>query len=82
MEFLDISLTIDSSLLLHAIHSDGGIRRKAYSTVVLKIHTKIHEKRKLMCTLEQHFVERKNEGRKPDKNLSLRVPKFIPRNLD
>jgi hypothetical protein len=31
---------------------------------------------------EKHFVERKNEGRKPDKNPSLRRLEFMPRNLD
>jgi hypothetical protein len=42
MKFLDINLTKDSSLLLHAIHSSstGGFERKPYSTPVLKIHTK------------------------------------------
>ncbi len=42
MEFLDINLTKDSSLLLHAIftvYSTGGFYRKPYSTEVLKLHT-------------------------------------------
>ena len=36
MEFLDINLTKDSSLLLHAIlsHSTGGFSRKANSNLV------------------------------------------------
>ncbi len=39
MEFLDISLTKDSSLLLHAIHSlsTGGFLRKSNSTLVFSV---------------------------------------------
>jgi hypothetical protein len=42
MEFLDINLTKDSSLLLHAIHSPfyRRILRKPYFSLVLKILTK------------------------------------------
>jgi hypothetical protein len=40
MEFLDINLTKDSSLLFHAIHSTGGILRKARLYSGFKIHTK------------------------------------------
>jgi hypothetical protein len=42
MEFLDINLTKDSSLLLHAIHSlsTGGFLKKPETTLVLTIHTK------------------------------------------
>ncbi len=42
MEFLDINLTKDSSLLLYAIHSPfhWGIERNPYSSLVLKIITK------------------------------------------
>ncbi len=29
-----------------------------------------------------HFVEQRNAGRKPDKNVSPRGLKFLPRNLD
>ncbi len=48
MEFLDISLTKDSSLLLYAIHSPsvGGFERKPYSYLVFIILTKICETRK------------------------------------
>jgi hypothetical protein len=49
MEFVDINLTKDSSLLLHAT---GGF------------YEKISETRKLKSIHEQHFVERKNKGRK------------------
>ncbi len=31
---------------------------------------------------ETHFGERKNEGRKPDENSSLRRLEFMPSNLD
>jgi hypothetical protein len=31
---------------------------------------------------EYRFVERENEGRKPNKNSSLRILEFMPRNLD
>jgi hypothetical protein len=31
---------------------------------------------------EEHFVEHKNEGRKPDKNSRLRRLEFMPKNLE
>jgi hypothetical protein len=43
---------------------------------------KIIETRKLEPLHEQHFVERKNEGGNPNKNLSLRRLEFMPRNLE
>ena len=50
MEFLDIILTKDSSILLHAIHSPfyctGGFQRKPYSYLVLKIITKYPRNKK------------------------------------
>jgi hypothetical protein len=68
MEFLDISLTKGSSLLLHAIHSPFYwlILRKTiwYSSPALKILIKIRETRKLESNHEYHFAEGKNEGRK------------------
>jgi hypothetical protein len=45
-------------------------------------HTKIRETRKLGAIHEKHFVERKNKGRKTDKNSSPRRLEFMPRNLD
>jgi hypothetical protein len=69
--------------MLFTVPSTGGFYRKSYSTLVFKIHTKkIPETRKLQAIHEKHFVERKNEGRKPDNNLSLRRLEFKPRNLD
>jgi hypothetical protein len=61
MEFSDISVTKDSSLFLHAIHavpslSTGGFLRKADSTLVLKIYTKIKKSRKLETICEKLFV--------------------------
>ncbi len=80
MEFLDTSLRKYSSVLLYAIHSPfyWRIFKKAivYSSLirVLKILTKkIRETRKLESIHEQHFVERKNEDRKPDKNSKLKT---------
>ncbi len=64
MEFLDISLTKDSWLLIHAIHSPGGFKRKPYSSLVLKILTKNPPNLSLFMIA---FCWRKNEGRKPDK---------------
>ncbi len=40
-----------------------------------------NETRKLESIHKQHFVERKNEGRKPDKNWSLTSFEFMPRNI-
>jgi hypothetical protein len=39
------------------------------------------ETRKFEPIHEQHFVKRKNEGRKPDKDLNMRRLEFMPRNL-
>ncbi len=41
---------------------------------------KIRETKKPEFIREKHFVEQKNEGRKPDKNLSLRRLEFMPGN--
>jgi hypothetical protein len=83
MEFLDMNLTKDLRLLLHAIHSlytTGVFYWKPYSTLVLITpRKKIHETRKLESFHELQFGEQKNEGRKPDKNSSLRRLKFMPR---
>jgi hypothetical protein len=43
---------------------------------------KILETRELESIHEKHFAERKNEGRKPDKDSRLRRPKLMPRNVD
>jgi hypothetical protein len=84
MEILDINLTKESSLLLHAIHSPstGRFSRQPYTSLysLKNPYKKICETRKLESIRKMHFVERKNEGRKPDKN-SRRL-EFLPRNLD
>ncbi len=83
MEFLDINLTRDSILLLHAIHSPfyWRILIKPYSALVLKKHIKkIRETRKLVSTHVQHFVEWKCKMRV--ENSRLRRLEFMPRNLD
>ncbi len=46
------------------------------------IYKKTHETRKLESAHEKHFIEGKNEGRKPDKRSSLIRFEFMPRNLD
>ncbi len=52
--------------MLFKLPSTGGFHRKPYSSLVLKIHTKICETRKHESIHGQHFEERKIEGRKPD----------------
>ena len=46
------------------------------------IFVAVRKTRKLESFHEKHFVERKNEGRKPDKNLCLRRLEFMLRNFD
>jgi hypothetical protein len=75
-EFLDNSLTI---LLLSLLLADFK-ERKTILYYGLN-NKKIRETRKLESFHEWHFVERKNEGRIPDKNSSQRRLKFMPRNL-
>ncbi len=58
-------LTKYSSILLHAIHSlfyIGGLYRKLYSTLVLKLHTKKSAKPEssVYSWIVQYFVEQKN----------------------
>ncbi len=82
---MHINLTKDSSLLLNAIHS--LFYRRSLKKIILfsgfkNPYIKICETRKLESLNEYHFVERKNVGGKPNKNLSLRRLKFMPRNLN
>jgi hypothetical protein len=71
------------SLFLHATHNPfyRRILKKLFSGFK-NPYKKIPETRKLENIHEKHFVERKNEVRKPDKNSSLRRLEFMPRNLD
>jgi hypothetical protein len=69
IEFLDIRLTKDSSLLLHVIHnlfyfpSTGGFLRKPNSGF-------------------KNTWTGKSKDRNSDKNSNLRILKVVPRNLD
>ncbi len=60
----------------------AGFKRKTDSILFNKYIQKIRETIKLEFIREKHFVERKNEGRKPDKDSSLRRLKFMPENLN
>ncbi len=79
MEFLDIKLRKDSSILLHAIHSvsTNGFLKENQTLFWFSKY-----KQKNLRNEKYHFAERKNEGRKLDKNSSLRRLEFIPRNLE
>ncbi len=76
----------DSSLLLHAIHnlSTSGFSKKTrrYQLWFKKCIQTIRWTRKLESIRGEHFVQSKDEGRKPDKNSSLRRLEFKPKNLD
>jgi hypothetical protein len=65
------------------VHSTGEFQRKTYSSLVLKKLTKKSAKQENSSLfMNDNFVERKNKGRKPDNNMSLRRLEFMPRNLD
>jgi hypothetical protein len=76
--FLDIILTKGSSILLHAFLFTVDLFywriKKTYSSLVLKSLQKICEKQENSSLA---FLERKNEGRKSDKNSNLRRLEFI-----
>ncbi len=82
MEFLDINVRTDLTLFLHAIHSlfYWRILQKTILYANLKSMQKIRGRRNLEPIHEKHVVERKNEGRKPDKN--SRRFEFMLKNLD
>jgi hypothetical protein len=85
MEFLGISLTKDSSLLLNAIHSHFYwkiLKKTMLFSGFKNLSKKIRETRKLESIHELHFVKQKDEGRKQDKNSSLRRCEFMLRNLN
>jgi hypothetical protein len=60
----------------------ADLKRKPYSSLALKNLTKIRKTRKLESINDYHFVERENEGRKPDKNSNVRKFGLMSRNLD
>jgi hypothetical protein len=72
MEFSDMNLTKDSSLLLHAIHNlfywiffiQKTILYFGFKTPYIK--NPGNKKTRVFSWIE--FVEQKNNGRKPDKN--------------
>jgi hypothetical protein len=85
MEFLDINLKtfkVICSLLFTVLSTGGFKKKKTILCLILKILTKNSKTRKLESIHELHFVEWKNDGRKPDKNKSLRRLEFLSRNLD
>ncbi len=73
MEFFDISLTKDSSLLHYDIHSP--LKK---TILVSKILTKNLRNTKTRVNSWIVFCRKENEGRKPDKNSSLRRLEFMP----
>ncbi len=68
MEFLDLYLTKNSSLLLYAIRSPFYWRILKASLVLKILTIKVCETRNLESIHELHYVERENDDRKPDKN--------------
>jgi hypothetical protein len=48
----------------------------------MEFNRRLHVTRELESIHEKHFVEKKNEDRTQDKNWSLRILKFMFRNLD
>jgi hypothetical protein len=80
MELLDINLTKNSSLLLHDIHSSFYwriLKKTRLLSGFQNYYKNIREIKKLVFIHVQHFLELKNEGRKPDKN-SLKYRSRIP----
>jgi hypothetical protein len=75
------SATLNFCSMLFTVPSTGGFERKPYFSLVSKVLTKkIHLTRKLESIYE--VLELKDEGRKPDKNSSLRRLEFLPRNIE
>jgi hypothetical protein len=76
--------TKDSSLLLHAI--DIPFNWQTFKKTILISGFKILEKnprnKKTQVYSRIVFLKRKNEGRKPDKNSSLKRLEFMPKKLD
>ncbi len=57
--------------MLFTVHSNGGFKRKPYSSLVLKIPLKNLKNKKTLVYSRIAFCrteKQKNEGRKPDKN--------------
>ncbi len=79
MEFLNISVTKMRVFCSHSIYSlsTGGFFKKTMQTL-LWFSKYIQKNPRNKFIHEQHFTEKKNEGRKPDKDLSLRRLQFMP----
>jgi hypothetical protein len=92
MEFLDINITKDSSLLLHAItvSSTSGFflllpQKNPTESIFYFGFKKPHQKiRKTGTSLFMTSIlwTKKKKGRKPDKNSILRGTEFMPKILD
>jgi hypothetical protein len=84
MELLDINLTKDLSFLLNAIHSPFYWRILKNNVLFSGFKNpckKAAKQENLSLFMKSISVERKIEGRKPDKNFSLRRLQFMPRSL-
>ncbi len=84
MEFLDINLTKELNLLLHAIHRPfyWRIFKKTVFFSGFKNHyKKICETRKLESIHEWHIVEWKNEGRNQTKTRVRKGSSLCPETL-
>jgi hypothetical protein len=83
MEFLDSNLTKDSSILPHAtvftVPATGGFLKKP---LVYSGFINLYKKETRKLALFMNSVERKNDGRKQDKNSRMRRLEFMSRNLD
>ncbi len=78
MEFLDIRLTKDTILLLHAIHSPWRILKETISTLVLK--NLRNEKTRVYSWIA--FCRKEKWGQKIRQKLESEKISFMPKNLD
>ncbi len=63
--------------MLFKVDSTGGFLKKTRLYSGFKSLTKYLRNKKLKSIHEDHFVEQKNESRKPNKNSSLRRLEFM-----
>jgi hypothetical protein len=64
-------------LFTFTVPSSGGFHGTLYSTLLLKINIKNLRNKKMKSIRDKHFVEQKNEARKPNRNSSLRRLEFF-----
>jgi hypothetical protein len=81
MELLVISLSKESSLFRHAFHGSPFYYRIFKKIILFSDFTSLYKKKIRETRKLEHFVERTNEGRKPDRNSNLSRLEFMPRNL-